>query len=240
MTSRTRFLALNEPDEMDAFRLTAHYMNFALAAYGWPMYLLGHSTTGLCLLCSRMKYFHIPTVLALILTYDPFRCCCCVSNNADAESEPEVVGDTCSGCHLTALRQACGSGDHQVTYASFHVDVAETPFFVAVDYDHRAVVVSIRGTISMKDVITDLHAEAEPIPLREPIEDWLGHKVSPSLSMSLSSIVFIESLFSQSAGEIIIGRTKWRRTRVSKSRESDDEVLAVPCVFVFLNAGGKV
>jgi len=68
----------------------------------------------------------------------------------DAPAAPIVVGDTCSGCHFAALKQSIGSGDYQVTFASFHVDVSETPFFVAVDYDHQSVVVSIRGTISMK------------------------------------------------------------------------------------------
>ncbi len=66
------------------------------------------------------------------------------------ENLPVVVGDTCSGCHLAALKQSIGRGDYQVIFASFHVDVSETPFFVAVDYDHQSVVVSIRGTISMK------------------------------------------------------------------------------------------
>ena len=108
---------------------------------------------------------------------------------------------------MAALKQSCGDGDYQVIYATFHVDVSETPFFIAVDYDHRSVVVSIRGTISMKvsfiqssvlikdgviyhdefthlfiikDVITDLHAEAEPIPYHLHRHDWLGHKVIDS------------------------------------------------------------
>ena len=38
------------------------------------------------------------------------------------------------------------------------------------------VVISIRGTLSMKDVVTDLNAEAEVLPLTPPREDWLGHK----------------------------------------------------------------
>lgn len=61
-----------------------------------------------------------------------------------------MVGDTCSGCHLAALEQSIGRVDYEVIFASFHVDVAETPFFVAIDYDNQSVVVSIRGTISMK------------------------------------------------------------------------------------------
>ena len=56
VTPRTQFLALSEPDQLEAFRMTAHYMKFALAAYGWPMYLLSNSSTGLCLLCSKMRY----------------------------------------------------------------------------------------------------------------------------------------------------------------------------------------
>jgi len=156
VTSKTRFLCLNEAEQLEAFQLTAHYMKFALAAYGWPMYLLGHSSNGLCLLCTDVRW--------------------CCSGNSEPDSIPVVIGDTCSGCHMAALKQSCGDGDYQVIYATFHVDVSETPFFIAVDYDHRSVVVSIRGTISMKDVITDLHAEAEPIPYHLHRHDWLGHK----------------------------------------------------------------
>ena len=84
------------------------------------------------------------------------RCCCCACGRSSAsldeaaENLPVVIGDTCSGCHVAALKQSIGDADYQVIYASFHVDVSETPFFVAVDYDHQSVVVSIRGTISMK------------------------------------------------------------------------------------------
>lgn len=38
-------------------------------------------------------------------------------------------------------------------YATYHVDVGETPFFVAVDYVKKKVVVSIRGTLSMQVII---------------------------------------------------------------------------------------
>ena len=57
ITSRTRFLSLHEPDQLEAFQQTAYYMKYALAAYGWPMYLLGHSKTGLCRLTGHMRYY---------------------------------------------------------------------------------------------------------------------------------------------------------------------------------------
>lgn len=41
-------------------------------------------------------------------------------------------------------------GDVDVVYATYHVDVGETPFFVSVDYGRQKVVISIRGTLSMK------------------------------------------------------------------------------------------
>ncbi|GLH08390.1 Uncharacterized protein GBIM_13628 [Gryllus bimaculatus] len=68
-------------------------------------------------------------------------------------------------------------GEVEVVYATYHVDVGETPFFVAVDYSRRKVVVSIRGTLSLQDVITDLNAEGEQLPVAPPREDWLGHKI---------------------------------------------------------------
>ena len=64
----------------------------------------------------------------------------------------------------------------EVIYTTYHVDVAETPFFVAVDYTKEKIVVSIRGTLSMQDVLTDLNAEGEVLPLEPRRDDWVGHK----------------------------------------------------------------
>lgn len=56
------------------------------------------------------------------------------------------------------------------------LSTGETPFFVAVDYKKEKIVVSIRGTLSMKDVLTDLNAEGEVLPLEPRRDDWVGHK----------------------------------------------------------------
>ena len=37
-----------------------------------------------------------------------------------------------------------------LVYSTFHVDVGETPFFIGVDHDKKVIVISIRGTLSMK------------------------------------------------------------------------------------------
>ncbi|XP_058063472.1 diacylglycerol lipase-alpha [Anopheles bellator] len=148
----TKFLALHDPNDFNHFQNVIRYMYFAQGAYGWPMYLMSHSSTGICQLASELRY------------------CFCRRNAVD------VVDDNCCFCNFAALRKMLELGEVEVLYATYHVDIAETPFFVAIDYNRSKIVVSIRGTLSMKDVLTDLNAEGEPLPVSPAREDFLGHK----------------------------------------------------------------
>ena len=51
---------------------------------------------------------------------------------------------------LTYVLQVCHLDSTEIVYATYHVDVGETPFFIGVDYDKSRVVISIRGTLSMQ------------------------------------------------------------------------------------------
>ncbi|XP_066600211.1 diacylglycerol lipase-alpha isoform X2 [Prorops nasuta] len=155
VTPRTKFLSLTEDGDLGHFQLAIHYMHFALAAYGWPMFLYNHST-GLCQLCASLR-------------------CGCLACGSQGD-QATIVDDNCCQCNYATLRKMVEVGEVEVIYATFHVDVGETPFYVALDYSKQKVVVSIRGTLSMKDVLTDLNAEGEVLPLSPPREDWLGHK----------------------------------------------------------------
>lgn len=149
ITEQTQFLALNDSRDYDLFQSVIHYMYYAVSAYGWPMYLMTYSKTGLCELCTNLK------------------CCLMCFGRSD---NAQVIEDNCCLCNYAALKQMVSDGDVEVIYATFHVDIGETPFFVAVDYAKEKVVVSIRGTLSMKDILTDLNAEGEPLPLNPPRE----------------------------------------------------------------------
>ena len=46
--------------------------------------------------------------------------------------------------------QVCNQENVELVYVTYHVDVGETPFFIGIDYDMRKIVISIRGTLSMK------------------------------------------------------------------------------------------
>ncbi|XP_026846173.1 sn1-specific diacylglycerol lipase alpha [Drosophila persimilis] len=154
ITERTQFLALNDAKNYDFFQTVIHYMYFAQGAYGWPMYVI----------INRTKMWHLLPELKC------FGCCCGSGDDTD------VIQDNCCLCNYAALKKTLQLGDIDIVYATYHVDVGETPFFVAIDYTQRSIVISIRGTLSMKDILTDLNAEAEVLPLQPPRDDWLGHK----------------------------------------------------------------
>lgn len=55
------------------------------------------------------------------------------------EDGSTIVEDNCWQCNYAALKRMVEIGDVDVVYATFHVDVAELPFFVAVDYNKKKV-----------------------------------------------------------------------------------------------------
>ncbi|KAJ8958539.1 hypothetical protein NQ318_002334 [Aromia moschata] len=158
VTPRTQFLSLHEDGiDLELFQTVIHYANFAVRAYGWPVYIITNSM-GVCHLCTGL------------------RCCCCLPCRKPSGADPEIVEDNCCQCNYAALSKLIDYGDIEIIYATYHVDVGQTPFFVALDYDRKKIVISIRGTLSMQDILTDLNAEGEPLPLDPPRDDWLGHK----------------------------------------------------------------
>jgi sn1-specific diacylglycerol lipase len=155
INENTHFLALHDPNDYEHFKLCSYYMYFALGAYGWPMYLVNNKSAA-CQLCLSL------------------RCClmCC-----GRKLSAEVIEDNCCSCNYAALNKMLKSvGETEIIYATYHVDIGETPFFVAIDYSKQKIIISIRGTLSMEDLLTDLKAEDTILPLNPPKEDWSAHK----------------------------------------------------------------
>uniref|UniRef100_A0A672JKT7 sn-1-specific diacylglycerol lipase n=1 Tax=Salarias fasciatus TaxID=181472 RepID=A0A672JKT7_SALFA len=133
VTRNTRYLDLKNLAEMNMYKDVCYYMLFALAAYGWPMYLMRKPVCGLCHLASS---------------------CPCTSVSGSRLSQSVTVEeDNCCGCNVLAIRRHFLDRDLKqvhIVYTSCHDAVYETPFFVAVDHDKKKVVISIRGTLSPK------------------------------------------------------------------------------------------
>ncbi|CAH1799397.1 unnamed protein product [Owenia fusiformis] len=191
----SRFLCLKDPVELTEFKKVVHFMKYALAAYGWPLYIMTNPGTGLCGLCSQLA------------------CCCCIPSCSNRGHQHSIViGDNCCQCNFAALKQQSGlktidivyATYHvdtiDIVYATYHVDIGETPFFVAVDHEEQKVVICIRGTLSLQDVLTDLKADAEPLPLDPLREDWLGHKGMVQAAVYIKQKLKEEMILSQAFG----------------------------------------
>uniref|UniRef100_A0A3P9KT51 Diacylglycerol lipase-alpha n=1 Tax=Oryzias latipes TaxID=8090 RepID=A0A3P9KT51_ORYLA len=159
VTRNTKYLDLKNSTEMNMYKDVCYYMLFAMAAYGWPMYLMRNPACGLCHLASS---------------------CPCTSVSGSRLSQSVTVEeDNCCGCNVLAIRRHFLDKDLKqvhIVYTSCHDAVYETPFFVAVDHVKRKVVISIRGTLSPKDALTDLTGDSERLPVEEQHGTWLGHK----------------------------------------------------------------
>ena len=133
---------LRSRDDVEAFKSAAYFMKYALAVYSWPLYTYMNPLCGCCKLVRRLS--------------------------CSPRSEPPshvVVGDNCCSCYFAGIRQIADLDDTDIVYVSLANDLYQSPFFVALDHDCASVVVSIRGTLSMKDVVTDLVAHPKPIEL---------------------------------------------------------------------------
>ncbi|XP_023687043.1 diacylglycerol lipase-beta [Paramormyrops kingsleyae] len=128
----------------------AHFMQFAFAAYGWPLYVYAKPFTGACKLARE--------------------CCCRRASEFDA-----IEGDHL-GCHFTSVLQSTGLQYRDFIHISFHNQVYEIPFYVALDHRKEAVLVAVRGTLSLKDALTDLSAECEDLPVEGVSGTCYAHK----------------------------------------------------------------
>ncbi|XP_026096622.1 sn1-specific diacylglycerol lipase beta-like [Carassius auratus] len=127
-----------------------HFMQFAAAAYGWPLYVYSNPLTGICKLSGD----------------------CCRSHHV----EPDLVGGEHLGCHFSSILQSTGLQYRDFIHISFHNQIYEIPFFVALDHEREAVLVAVRGTLSLKDVLTDLSAECEDLSVEGVSGTCYAHK----------------------------------------------------------------
>lgn len=74
-----------------------------------------------------------------------------------------IFEDNCCYCNSAGLKLQAHLEDIDLVYCSYHNKIYEPPFYVAVDHDCQAVVVSIRGSLSMQDALTDLTGQQEKL-----------------------------------------------------------------------------
>ncbi len=123
--------------------VVTHFMGYAGAAYGYTWFLIRNAAPNLC-----KMYGHLSCCAC---------CCTCVQ-----EEGLLIEGDNCLSCNTAALRAVLPHLDgDSLVHISFRNKMAEVPYFVAVDHGLKKIVVSIRGTLSLEDTLTDLCATPE-------------------------------------------------------------------------------
>ncbi|CAG9760140.1 unnamed protein product [Ceutorhynchus assimilis] len=131
-----------------------HFLRLSMAAYGWPFVMYLHCTTGL---------FRILNNVA---------CCSCFG-------QPRytlVVDDNCCFCHLAGVKYISKIDEEDILFASFRNHVFELPFCVIADHKTANIVVAIRGSISLRDIFTDLTADSDKFEADGLPEDTMAHK----------------------------------------------------------------
>uniref|UniRef100_UPI00358FED08 diacylglycerol lipase-beta-like n=1 Tax=Myxine glutinosa TaxID=7769 RepID=UPI00358FED08 len=142
---------LAEPENLQGqLEQAAHFMRFAAGAYGWPLYIYSHPICGICHLCPS---------------------CCCFGASV---SEP-IPGNT-PACHKRAILQSTGLQEQDLVHVSYHNKVFEVPFYVALDHKSKSVVVAVRGTLSLQDVLTDLSTDHEDVEIDGVPEGGSAHR----------------------------------------------------------------
>lgn len=139
-----KYIALDEREQNEVNELVmdlAYFSKYMIAIYGQLLYLYTEifPPMGRCC-CGVMSVFGM--------------CCQCGGEN--------VHGDNCFGFNHAAFSKWIeleGPGI-QLVHADFEEDVCRTPYAILVDHDKKTVVLTLRGTISLKDCLTDALAKA--------------------------------------------------------------------------------
>jgi sn1-specific diacylglycerol lipase len=147
--SGRKLLSMHESGDRAALEDAAHYAHYALGIYTWYLYILAHPMCGPCELC-----------------YGGCRFAFCGGGHAS-----HFPGENCLRIHEAALmRSSAGLRDCELVYGHFRNDLRETPYALFFEPSQRTVVITIRGSMSLDDCITD--GLAEPALMDGVGADW--------------------------------------------------------------------
>ncbi|KAI5716122.1 hypothetical protein M8J76_001323 [Diaphorina citri] len=130
-----------------------HYLELSMAAYGWPFVMYRYCFSG-CFKLARQA-----------------TCCACI------RTKPTIIkGDNCCLCNLAGVKYMSRMTSNDILYCSFKNHIFELPFCVMTDHGNKSIVVSIRGSISMRDIFTDLCAVSDKLEGEGIPPDTQAHK----------------------------------------------------------------
>jgi sn1-specific diacylglycerol lipase len=124
---------------------SCYYVRYAIATYSWPYYIYMNNIKGCGEICCTKSLF----------------CCCCVctssssvsisiDDSVNGSSKAIIHGDSNTGRHLKAFKFLSKIDECDLVYANFQNELFLVPFCVLVDHSKKTIVITIRGTLSMR------------------------------------------------------------------------------------------
>jgi len=89
---------------------------------------------------------------------------------------PIILEDNCCGCNVASVERRLAAHNYEIIYVSYRVDVNIVPFLVAADHSKQSLVVAIRGSMSLSDMVTDMNGQIDKLPIDDCPDDWLSHR----------------------------------------------------------------
>jgi len=106
-----------------------------------------------------------------------------VSASVKSKSYLKINDRKCNGFRQTTLTMPILHSKISTTSSTeckshlCFIQLFEQPFFVCIDFEKKAIIVTIRGTLSDMDALTDIVATPDVIPVDGNDGTWKAHKV---------------------------------------------------------------
>ena len=165
---------LNPQNPVDCQRLKegARMAKFALAIYTWMLYVFVHPIKGVPILCCRTCQLCRQCPLerrrrrrrrrrseeSLLGEDDEEE-----GSGDHYDDDATTVGDNICQWHKHSLLLVAGLPEADLIYAQFHNSFSLVPYCILLDHESQSVVVSIRGSLSLEDLVTDVMIDPEPM-----------------------------------------------------------------------------
>eukprot|EP00529_Nitzschia_sp_RCC80_P031989 CAMPEP_0113504652 /NCGR_PEP_ID=MMETSP0014_2-20120614/34837_1 /TAXON_ID=2857 /ORGANISM="Nitzschia sp." /LENGTH=225 /DNA_ID=CAMNT_0000399791 /DNA_START=36 /DNA_END=710 /DNA_ORIENTATION=- /assembly_acc=CAM_ASM_000159 len=177
-------LSPNDPIDVARLEEGSRMAKYALAIYTWKLYLYAKPLSGLTKLCCRscnLCSFHQHSsrsvsgpsngnrrrgssredVLLDIRSGDSM-----LRNHPAAMhdgADPRTYGDNICQWHKHAMMLVAGIPESDLVYAQFQNRFSMVPYCIMIDHQHSHVILSIRGSLSLEDVVTDTLVRPAPL-----------------------------------------------------------------------------
>ena len=135
------FLSGQNDDDMRLMEDACYFGKYMIAIYGGKGYAILHGPSGIvalsggCLSCQR------------------------------SFSKSRIQGDNVCGCNEIGLIKELGIEPEDLAYLSFRTGVVAIPYCICVDKKRQRVVLAIRGTLSLEDLLSDI--TVRPVSLKQ-------------------------------------------------------------------------